>query len=274
MELRTRRAAGESLKSLAEAFNTIPEYVSCIVTGRIHKQLGGPTTKAVMVPASKRQVEFEGVTLLESEWAENVGLPRSLVRVRLSRGWSAQTALSVPVRVPPSAILVPSGPSIAYVTLTEGYFACIDVDVIPLVENRRWYTAQHPQQGKAYPGTHSTVEGKPGCLSLRTVVLGGKPTTAYAVNGKNLDCRRANLRDVSKAQSSWRNARRSDNKTGITGAYWVKEKKRFIAKLKKNGILAHIGSFLTIEEAGAALDQAALRLRGEFALLQQTGVIS
>jgi hypothetical protein len=62
---------------------------------------------------------------------------------------------------------------------------------------------------------------------MRTVVLGSKPTTSYAVNWTNLDCRKANLRDVTKAQSSWRNALRSNTTTGYTGVSWNKTKKRF-----------------------------------------------
>lgn len=268
VELRTRRAAGESLKELAKAFNSIPEYVSCIATGKIHANAGGPITRVVHVSASQRFLEFEGVTLLESEWAKRVGLTPYLLRTRLSRGWSTEAALNVPVKTPPSDILVPPGPSTAYVTLTGGHFACIDVDVIPLVCDRPWYTAKPPKFGRAYPATHSNVDGKLESFSLSSVVLGGKPTTTYALNGNNLDCRRANLRDVSKAQSSWRSAKRTDNKTGVTGVYWVKSKKRFIAKLETNGVLAHIGSFRTVEEAAAAVNEAALRLRGEFARLQ------
>ena len=268
VELRTRRAAGESLKELAKAFNSIPEYVSCIATGKTHVNAGGPITRVVHVSASQRFLEFEGVTLLESEWAQRVGLTPYLLRTRLNRGWSVEAALGVPVKTPPSEILVPPGPSTAYITLTGGHFACIDVDIIPLVHDRPWYTAMPPKLGRAYPATHSNVDGKLGSVSLSSVVLGGKPTTTYALNGNNLDCRRANLRDVSKAQSSWRSAKRTDNKTGVTGVYWVKDKKRFIAKLKTNGVLAHIGSFRTVEEAATAVNEAALRLRGEFARLQ------
>ena len=45
IELRQRRAAGESLESLAEAFGIIPEYVSYVATGKIHKNVGGPIAK-------------------------------------------------------------------------------------------------------------------------------------------------------------------------------------------------------------------------------------
>ena len=49
IELRTRRAAGESLPSLAKASNTIPEYVSYIATGKIHERVGGPITEPYQI---------------------------------------------------------------------------------------------------------------------------------------------------------------------------------------------------------------------------------
>ena len=121
-----------------------------------------------------------------------------------------------------------------------------------------------------YPATHLSGRGEDDFVSMRTVVLGSKPTVSYALNGNNLDCRRANLHNVSKAQSSWRNARRSDNKTGVTGVFWNKEKKRFIARIKTNGVEERVGSFNTLEEATAAIETAALRLRSEFARSSST----
>ena len=268
VELRTRRAAGESLKSLAKAFGLIPKYVSYVAGGNIHKGIGGPITKPFEVFADARKMEFEGEVLSEVEWAERAGLPLKAVRTRRYRGWSEQDALSTPLRTAPSKILTPPGPSIAYVVLNEGQFACIDVEAIPLVQDHHWYVVKDPKSGRMYPATHHIIDGKEDFMSMRTVVLGSKPATSYAVNWNNLDCRKANLRDVTKAQSSWRNAKRADNKTGYTGVFWSKGKQRFIANIRTNGVTERVGSFKTVEEAAAAVDQAALRLRGEFARLQ------
>ncbi len=67
VELRTRRAAGESLKSLAEAFGLIPEYVSYVCRGKIHKGVGGPITDAYFVFANARSLEHDGITLSETK---------------------------------------------------------------------------------------------------------------------------------------------------------------------------------------------------------------
>ncbi|MGI4758546.1 MAG: hypothetical protein ACRYGF_17050 [Janthinobacterium lividum] len=268
VELRTRRAAGESLKSLAEAFGLIPEYVSYVCRGKIHKGAGGPITDAYSVFANARLIERDGVTLSETKWAERAGLPLTAVKTRLHRGWSVEDALTTRLRHAPSEILTPPGPSIAYVVLNEGQFACIDVETIPLVKDDLWYVVKDPKSGRMYPATHRPTDGKFEFVSMRTVVLGNKPTTSYAVNWNNLDCRKANLRDVTKAQSTWRAGIRSNNKSGYTGVFWNKEKKRFIVNLVTNGITERVGRFHTLEEAVAARDRAVARTRGEFARLQ------
>ena len=133
------------------------------------------------------------------------------------------------------------------------------------MQDKNWYAVKDSNSGRLYPATYRLVDGHHEFVSMRTVVLGTKPTTSYALNGNNLDCRKANLRDVSKAQSSWRNGKRSDNKTGHTGIFWNTAKKRYIARLQTNGVTERVGSFKTLEEAVAALEQTAIRVRGEYA---------
>ncbi len=179
-----------------------------------------------------------------------------------------ENTLTTRHRNAPSEILTPPGRSIAYVVLNEGQFACIDVETIPLVKDDLWYVVKDPNFGRMYPATHRTADGKDEFISMRAVVLGSKPTTSYAVNWNNLDCRKVNLLDVTKAQSSCRNGPRRDNKSGYTGVFWSKEKKRFIVNIQTNGITERVGRFHALEEAVDARDRALIRLRGEFARLQ------
>ena len=245
-------------------------YVSL---GRIHQAAGGPISQPHQVNAKERTIEYDGLSMSVTKWAKHVGLPMTTVRTRLHRGWPVKEALTTPLRSAPSEILLPSGPSIAYVALNEGCFACIDVDTIPLAKGMRWYVVKDPKSGRMYPATHHEVDGKYEFLSMRTLVLGGKPRVSYAMNGNNLDCRAANLRDVSKAESSWRNGKRKDNRSGHTGVFWSREKQRFIAKIRTNGVDEHIGSFATAEEAAEAIEQSEGLLRGEFARLNSTMLI-
>lgn len=45
---------------------------------------------------SNRLVEFEGRTHTIAEWSRKIGLPTHVIRKRLNRGWSIQTALCTP----------------------------------------------------------------------------------------------------------------------------------------------------------------------------------
>lgn len=200
VELRTRRAAGESLNSLAEAFGLIPQYVSYVCRGKIHKGAGGPITEPYSVFANARSLEHDGVTLSETKWAKRAGLTLSAVASRLHRGWSVEDALTTRHRNAPSEILTPPGPSIAYVVLNEGQFACIDTETIPLVKDDLWYVVKDPKYGRMYPATHRSADGEDEFVSMRTVVLGSKPTTSYAVNWNNLDCEK---------RTCWTSPRRS-----------------------------------------------------------------
>lgn len=44
-----------------------------------------------------RNLEFNGETMIISEWAERLGVNARLLRVRLNRGWTVERTLSTPV---------------------------------------------------------------------------------------------------------------------------------------------------------------------------------
>ena len=85
------------------------------------------------------------------------------------------------------------------------------------------------------------------------------------INHDTLDCRKANLRVVTCAQNQWnRRGPQENNTTGFRGVQWRKDRKKFIARLKVNGELKHIGTFETKELAHAAYAQANKKFFGEF----------
>lgn len=73
------------------------------------------------------------------------------------------------------------------------------------------------------------------------------------LNGLRDDNRLANLRDVTATinQQNIRRAR-SDNHTGLLGASWNKENKKFVSSIRVSGKRITLGSFPTAEEAHAA----------------------
>lgn len=73
------------------------------------------------------------------------------------------------------------------------------------------------------------------------------------IDGDRLNNRLVNLREATRAENM-QNIQKanSNNKTGLLGAYWCKRDKKFIAKIKSNGVNRVIGYFNTAELAHSA----------------------
>jgi hypothetical protein len=86
------------------------------------------------------------------------------------------------------------------------------------------------------------------------------------VNGDRDDNRLVNLRLATRSQNSANVGLGSRNKSGIKGVSFREGRFRpWSAHIQKDGVLIHLGSFATREEAGAAYAQRAKELFGEFA---------
>lgn len=71
------------------------------------------------------------------------------------------------------------------------------------------------------------------------------------INGVRDDNRICNLRDVTRSVNI-QNQRASKGASGFLGVSWMKNDKRWQAKITVNGICKHIGLYLTAEDAHAA----------------------
>lgn len=93
------------------------------------------------------------------------------------------------------------------------------------------------------------------------------------INGVNHDCRRGNLRVVTRQQNMWNSRRRSSSRSMYKGVVLISEKKRspntkdFSARVMRNGKQVHLGVFSTEVEAALAYDAAARAEYGEYARL-------
>jgi hypothetical protein len=93
----------------------------------------------------------------------------------------------------------------------------------------------------------------------------------HQIDHRNLnakDNRWENLREATISQNAMNIRGRA--KSGAKGVYFIENekkcgRKRWRASIAKDGKSYSLGNFLTLEEAGAAYDAAALRLHGEFA---------
>jgi len=152
---------------------------------------------------------------------------------------------------------------LAYLPLTKGYNAVIDVADIHLVEGRNWCAF-----------VKSTA-----VYAIRTDYSGGKKINVYLhrlimnapsdleVDHKNrdgLDNRRDNLRLATTSQNQQNCTRRPTNTSGFKGVCWHKEKKKWHARIMVNGKSHNLGYFMTPEGAHAAYSEASACLHSEF----------
>jgi hypothetical protein len=72
------------------------------------------------------------------------------------------------------------------------------------------------------------------------------------INGVRTDNRLANLRDVSQSDNQRNAARRRDNISGVTGVYWNKNERKWMAQINGDKRQIHLGYFTNIDDAVAA----------------------
>lgn len=79
------------------------------------------------------------------------------------------------------------------------------------------------------------------------------------IDGNPLNNRISNLRDVTSSDNSRNQARRSDNKTGITGVYYCKQRNKYCVQISSGNKRIRLGRFETIEEAKAVREAAEVK---------------
>lgn len=158
---------------------------------------------------------------------------------------------------PPSTIRVEG--SVAYVSLTRGFEAVIDVRDVPLVEGHAWRAALS-KHGHAY--AQAQIGGE--CVAMHRHLL-DTPAGLWVdhQDGDGLNNRRSNIRNCTPTQNMANKAVERRNRLGIKGVSL--ERGRYRATITPNGRKVSLGVFSTPEEASAAYQGAARVLWGEFA---------
>lgn len=139
---------------------------------------------------------------------------------------------------------------------TPEQFAIIDAEDLDLAAGKAWHT-----DDRGYIHCF-TSEGR---MSLHRVVMKAGPGQIVDhINGDSSDCRKANLRFVTKSQNGFHRVTLAANNT--SGVHGVQlEGKRYRAMIEVDGKCLYFGAYDTIEEAAASRRTADMLLLGKYA---------
>lgn len=155
--------------------------------------------------------------------------------------------------------------NVAYVPLTKGYEAIIDVSDVPLVEGRNWTALVKSNTVYAYRRIKSS-----GCTNVRMHRLlldCPRHLEVDHINGNGLDNRRINLRLATCAQNRKNVRPHKKSASGLKGAAYHTQTGRWLARIKCDGKTHYLGIFQTAQQAHEAYCKASVELHGEFARL-------
>lgn len=153
---------------------------------------------------------------------------------------------------------------LAFVPLTRGYEAIIDLTDVPLVAAKNWCAVVCRRSVYAQRG--HVVAGKWTTIALHRAILGSDQSLHIDhINGDGLDNRRANLRFASPKENSWNQRLPVNNSSGFKGVSWYARARKWTAQIRVDGKHKCLGYFREAEAAHAAYCQAAEKYFGEYA---------
>lgn len=154
---------------------------------------------------------------------------------------------------------------IAYIPLSKGLFAVVDVADLHIVESINWY-AKVKNGATTYAARWRPVGASRSDETLMHRMIAGTPKHMDTdhIDGNGLNNRRSNLRSATKSQNMHNARVRKDNSSGYKGVNWNKRKAKWEARIRLNGKHHRLGYHATPEAAHKAYCAASKALHGEF----------
>jgi hypothetical protein len=159
------------------------------------------------------------------------------------------------------------------IDLGKGLVAVIDDEDAELVAGFKWYAMKAPQSDEKYyaAGWKHMPPGRY-FVHLHRLIANAQPGQIVDHIDRNpLNCRRANLRVVTRQQNAWNSGPVQGKLRGRTsrhkGVFLSRKHGLFAARITHNRKRYHIGWFKDEDEAARAYNAKARELFGEFAYL-------
>jgi hypothetical protein len=142
------------------------------------------------------------------------------------------------------------------IPLPQGQFALVDDQDFPLFSQSRWCYRAERDGRQGYAVRHVKVGGKDRlCYLHREVLPAPEGHETIFLNHDRLDCRRANLKVVTKQEARRQHRVRSDSRSGVKGVRYNPDGGTWTAVTYRHGRCYHVGTYFTREQAQAAYER-------------------
>ena len=159
--------------------------------------------------------------------------------------------------------------SASLVTLTRGKYAVVDTEMLPLVDEHKWYCLGVPRYIRA--ARSKTTGGVKRTYLMHRVITGlkhGDERVVDHINHNSLDNRVSNMRVCKQSQNTM-NVISTTGSSRFKGVSWQTKARRWASYIRVNKRRIHLGYFKDEWSAAEAYNKKALELFGEFALLNE-----
>lgn len=167
---------------------------------------------------------------------------------------------------PLRTIIIPIGPSIAYVHLTRGQLALIDREDVGTIRECNWAAQWNVCTKSFYAIKIETILGSRNRRHTgmhRALLSPSAGRCVDHISGNTLDNRRANLREATFSENSHNRGKPANNTSGFKGVSLDKTSSRCRAIIRIDGLRISLGSYGRPEEAAEAYKAASQKYYGK-----------
>ena len=157
------------------------------------------------------------------------------------------------------------------IELTQGYYTTVDDVDYEYLNQWKWHYDRHSRY--AVRTINGSRRDKPRKITTvfmhRSILNTPKDLECDHIDGDRINNQKYNLRNCTSLQNTQNRSLNKNSISGYKGVGWTKKTKSFRVRIKANGIVYYLGSFLNVKEAALAYNEKALELHGEFARLNR-----
>jgi hypothetical protein len=141
------------------------------------------------------------------------------------------------------------------ILLSQGQVALVDDQDFSLLSDFRWCYRAERDGRQGYAVRHRKTDGKDRlCYLHREVLPAPEGHETIFLNHDRLDCRRENLKVVTKEEARRHHRVRSDSRSGVKGVRFNPDGGTWTAVTYRHGRCYHVGTYYTREQAEAAYE--------------------